>query len=167
MDQINGILVLVKRDSDSTGFDIAFGMRRHNDLPDTCCAVGNREFLETLGMKIIGDFDTITSNDAFKEFLVDAPFHQVIQELGESGSGFDVLPKNKLSEAWSAFGGDLGKGLKAVWQGTADPSWFLLLYDSASYRGGIKADDSTCGSSLYAVSAVNSGLYWQNPKFSN
>lgn len=164
MDQTNGILVLIKRDTDSSGCDVMFGMRPHDDLPDTCCAVGNREFLETLGIKITGNFDTITSNDAFKEWVIDHSFNQAIQEFGETGSGFAVLPMNKLTVAWSAFGGDMGKGLKAVWQLTADPSWFLLHYDSGSYRGGIEADDNTFGSSFYALAAFNHGLYWRNPK---
>jgi len=167
MEQTNGILVLVKRDKHSSGFDVAWGMRHHNDIPDTCRAVGNRLFLEAHGLKVIGDFDTITGDDAYKEWLIGTPFHRVVQELGETGSGFEVLPKNNLSVAWSAFGGDLGKGLRAVWRGTADLSWFLLLYDSASYQGGTKADDSTFGSSLYAVAIINSGLYWLNPKSPN
>jgi len=164
MEQTGGILILVKRDTDGGGFDVAFGMRSHNDIPDTSCAVGNREFLETLGLKIVGDTASINGEDVFKEWLIQAPFQQVLQELGDASLGFEAIPHNELAAAWKAFSGDLGKGIKAVWRGISDISWFLLLYDSASYKGGIKADDSTSGSIFYALAAINSGLYWQTPK---
>lgn len=165
MEQNDGILILVKRGTDNGRFAVAFGVRSHDDTPDISCAVGDLDFLEILGLKNIGDQNTITNDHVFKEWLIGAPFHQVIQELGDADSGFEVMPENVLRSAWGLRG--LGKGIRVVWRNKADISWFLLLYDSASYRGGRNTDDNTFGSNFYVLAAFNSGLLRKTPKLTD
>lgn len=164
MERINGILLLVNRSPNGGNLDVLFGLRSHNEIPEWCCAVGGREYLESIGLEITGDNAVISVEDVFKEWLVASPLQEHVQSLGESGSEFVSIQKNELGAAWAALQGDLGKGLKLAWRCVSNDDMFFLLYDSASYKGGIKPDDNTFGSSLYALVAINSGLYWKTPQ---